>query len=71
MDGEDAGGKETKSGKSLISPLYKVYFLTVFGALEASVHQYSETRGKLEVKRAMFSLPVPKGRQLFSVCLLC
>ena len=28
-----------------ISPLYKVCFLTVFGGLKASVHQYSETRG--------------------------
>lgn len=28
-------------------------------------------RGKLQLKRAMLFLPVPEGRQLFSVCLLC
>lgn len=48
-----------------ISPLDKVCFLRVFGGLEASVHQYSETRGEAGSETSSSFLARSKGQAAF------
>ena len=53
-----------------ISPLCEVC-LECLVDLKLLLTSILKQGGKLEVKRAVLFLPVPKGRQPFSVCLLC
>lgn len=70
--GGGAGGKETKYGKLLYLPhSTKCAFLKRSVNLKLLSTNVLKRRGKLKLKRAMLFLPVPEGRQLFSVCLLC